>query len=136
MSEQLEVTVRTQCFKCGGSGLIVNWLCHNGAATICNDCNGNGYTTLEYIPFTGIKETKGIKRVFYSNEFQHVYTGKHTLHNGKTLDFSQFGCTYEEWRNGIKPIPLPKRNQTGINNPKPCPKRGTTVVDPKEERLD
>lgn len=108
MSEQKKVTVKCECSDCGGTGLYVGWTCHDGAAVVCGNCGGTGYREISYTPFTSRKERKGIKRVFEAMSYRHFYPEKHTFEDGVTTDFSQFGCTFDEWKNGATPKPMPE----------------------------
>ena len=55
-----------QCKSCGGVGLYVGMAERDGAAVVCNACEGSGreQKNVEYEEFTGRKERKGITRVY------------------------------------------------------------------------
>lgn len=108
MSKQKKVTVKAECGDCGGTGIYVNPLCHDGAGMECRRCKGEGFVEISYTPFTARKKRTDVTRVFKANPYTEHYTGKHTFKDGRTVDFSQFGCSYEEWENGATPKPLPK----------------------------
>lgn len=103
-----EVTVIAECKDCNGTGLYIGWNCHDGAASTCDSCKGTGSVTIKYTPFTGKKEKKGITRVFSNVRWRHVYPEKHRFDDGKVIDFSEYGCTYEEWKDGVTPRPIPE----------------------------
>lgn len=103
-------TVRSECKDCGGTGLYKGWCCHEGAAMVCQKCNGEGYIEIEYTPFTGRKKATGIKRVFQAAAWRHFYPRIHTFNDGNTVEFDKFGCTLEEWEAGKVPTPIPGYN--------------------------
>ena len=104
---QEKVTVKCECSDCAGTGLYRGWTCHDGAVIVCNKCNGTGAIEFSYIPFTERKKVTGVKRVFANVEWHHVYPEKHIFDDGTAIDYSQFGCTYEEWEAGAQPKPIP-----------------------------
>ena len=101
-----EKVVKCECDACGGTGLYLDWTCHEGAAIVCRKCAGTGALEIRYIPFTGRKEAKGVKRVFKNVAWKHVFPAKHTFDDGTTIDYSKYGCTLEEWEAGVEPKPL------------------------------
>lgn len=103
-------TVRCECKDCGGTGLYLGWTCHEGAAMICQKCNGEGYVDIQYTPFTARKKATGIKRVFQAAAWRHFYPKTHTFNDGNTVEFDKFGCTLEEWEDGKAPTPIPGYN--------------------------
>lgn len=105
---QEKITVKAECPDCGATGLYAGWKCHDGAAVVCQRCKGNAFIILDYVPFEGRKEKKGVKRIFSSaDSWIHLYTGKKRLTNGTVVDFSQYGITPEEFNKGERPDPLP-----------------------------
>jgi len=58
-----EVTVKAQCSGCNGQGVYHGKAEPRGTAVVCSRCDGAGYETISYIPFTGLMPRKGIKRV-------------------------------------------------------------------------
>lgn len=105
-----KATVKCECKDCEGTGLYVGWTCHEGAAMVCGKCKGTGYVELTYTPFTSRKKAHGIKRVFQASPWRHFYPRIHTFNEGRTIDFTKFGCTLEEWENGATPKPMPEDN--------------------------
>lgn len=101
------VTVKCECPDCGGTGLYKSAYCHDGAAVVCRKCDGTGCIESSYTPFTSRKKKEGVTRVFQSQAFVHFYPTQHTFNTGKTVDYSQYGCSLEEWENGVEPKPLP-----------------------------
>lgn len=48
----------------------------------------------------------GVTRVFEGN-FGYLHMGKDiTIVDGRTIHFSQYGCSYEEWKAGVEPTPM------------------------------
>lgn len=105
---QEKITVKCECSACGGTGLYRDWTCHDGAAIVCRKCDGTGAVELSYTPFTERKKVTGVKRVFANVSWRHVFPAKHTFDDGTTIDYSQYGCTLEEWEAGAEPQPLPR----------------------------
>lgn len=107
--------VKCNCPSCKGTGLYVDWSCHDGTALVCRECKGTGAVTRPCDEvkkadlFTTRKEPQvDIKRVFDSRPYMmHVFPGKYTYKDGTTIDFSLYGCTLKEWQDGIEPIPIP-----------------------------
>ena len=54
------------------------------------------------------EEKKGVIRVFSNVRWRHVYPERHVFDNGKVIDFSKYGCTYEEWKKGVEPKTIPE----------------------------
>ena len=101
-------TKLVECFACGGTGLYIEGpRLHDGTATVCLQCKGTGATTITYTPFTVRKIVPTIRRVYEATENRDVYCGKHTFGNGRTIDYSKYGCQYEEWLRGVEPKPIP-----------------------------
>ena len=104
MSEQEMVTVKSECSECGGTGIYVGIACHDGAGVVCCHCEGKGFIEISYKPFTCRKTREGIKRVFLPEKYKTFYPTDRT-ENGKTVKYSEFGCTFEEWQKGKSPKP-------------------------------
>ena len=84
-------TITIECQACGGTGLYKGMCERDGAAVVCEQCHGTGKTEL---------------RVFVGS-FGYFHTDKDTsTEDGKTLHFSQYGCSYEDWKAGVKPTPM------------------------------
>lgn len=105
-------TIIIECKACSGTGLHKNNKEESGGAAVeCRECSGTGKTEFTYTEFEGRKEMKGITRVFplcaSDHNYQHFHTDKdYETRDGKTLHFSQYGCSYEDWKNGVKPAPM------------------------------
>ncbi len=118
-------TIIIECQACGGTGLYKGIAERDGAAVVCSHCHGTGKTEFTYNEFEGRKEMDGVTRVF-EGSFGYVHTDKDTTtEEGRTLHFSQYGCSYEEWKAGVEPTPMEElycpyiyRNR-GIGN-EPC----------------
>lgn len=102
-----KVTVKCECSDCGATGIFKGWNCHDGAASVCRRCKGTGAVELSYTPFTERKKVTDVKRVFVNVSHMHVFPSKYTFDSGNTIDFSQYGCTLEEWEAGVEPKPIP-----------------------------
>jgi len=102
-----QVKVLAECKDCGGTGLYTGMNCHEGATNVCISCGGTGAKEISYTPFTGRNEKKGVKRVFSNASWRALFTGKHVFDDGTMIDFSKYGCSYEDWKKGAEPKPLP-----------------------------
>ena len=102
-----KITVKIECSDCEGTGLYTGFNCHDAATTECRKCHGTGEAEISYIPFTGKKEKKGVKRVFPYSPWRNLFPDVHTFDDGTVIDFSEYGCTYDDWKRGVKPKPLP-----------------------------
>jgi hypothetical protein len=96
-------TIKVECPSCKGTGLYSGMGERDGAAVICHNCNGNGFINYEYNEFTGKKVKENVKRVFQSGYGYCISSEDITTKEGKQLNFSKYGCTYQEWLNGEKP---------------------------------
>lgn len=103
----MERTIIIECKSCLGTGLNKK---NDGAAVECCNCKGTGKTKFTYNEFEGIKQLKGVTRVFpclATYHDNHFYTDKdYETAEGEILHFSNYGCSYEEWRKGAKPTPM------------------------------
>lgn len=59
-------TISAECTSCKGTGLYSGYREPKGVAVVCSYCNGTGEKIIEYTPFTGRKEKKGITKVSIS----------------------------------------------------------------------
>ncbi len=99
-------TIVIECPSCKGTGLYKGVWERDGAAVICWDCKGTGKTEFTYNEFEGRKEREDVTRVFEGN-FGYTHSDKDTTtKEGVTFHFSKYGCSYEEWKKGIKPTPM------------------------------
>jgi len=106
--EKIVIDADVCCTKCGGTGLYKGMAERGDAAVICVYCNGTGkeHIHLEYERFVNRKKRSGVKRV-YKTAFGYVITDKDTVNSeGTTIHFSECGCSYDEWENGVEPKPI------------------------------
>ena len=104
----MERTIIIACKACCGTGLHKE---SDGAAVECHQCGGTGKTEFTYTEFEGRKNMNGVTRVFpccaSDNNYKSFYTDKdYETRNGNTLHFSQYGCSYDDWKDGVKPSPM------------------------------
>ena len=102
------LTGKAECESCKGTGLYQGFAEKDGAFVICCVCKGSGSISiaLNFNKFNGKKKEPKCKRV-YTQGFGYLLTDKDFLsEDGKFFPFSQYGCFYEEWLQGKKPIPL------------------------------
>lgn len=110
-------TIIIECPSCKGTGLhkcksIGSTQEFNEAAIECNKCKGTGSIPFTYNVFNGIKNINGVTRVFpYCPHGGSYYNTKDSLSpiSGKTLHFSSYGCSYEDWKKGVKPSPMEEK---------------------------
>ena len=57
----MKITV--QCDSCNGTGLYEGMCELKGEPVVCLGCNGSGGATIDYVPYTGRKRTRGVKVV-------------------------------------------------------------------------
>lgn len=94
-------TITIECKFCGGTGLYKGMAERDGCAVICSSCQGTGKTEFTYNEFEGRKPMENVTRVF-EGSFGYIHSDKNcTTEEGKTIHFSQYGCTYEEWQKGV-----------------------------------
>jgi len=98
-----------ECDKCHGTGLYQGLAERDGAFVICYHCNGKGCIEFKGIfhKFFTRKKEKNCKRV-YSKGCSYVITDTDVISAdlNKNMPFSKYGCSYEDWLKGAKPIPL------------------------------
>lgn len=101
-------TVNIVCRSCDGTGLYAGMAERDECAVVCCTCDGTGCEKLsiEYTPFTERKRRDGIKRVFLHSSMYIHSAHDITTVDGKLIEFSKGGCTYEQWLNGEKPKPV------------------------------
>ena len=94
------------CRDCGGIGIQVGF-CYNGAGIVCGFCGGTGKETLEADPFVERKKHKNFKRVYKTDGGYNIHAIDKTFGDtGKTVKFSEAGCSYEDWLAGAEPLPI------------------------------
>lgn len=97
-----------ECDACHGTGLYQGFAERDGAFVVCYRCNGKGCIEIKEIfhKFFTRKIEKRCKRV-YSKGCSIVITDKDIITPDKRyISFSKYGCSYEDWLKGAKPIPL------------------------------
>ena len=101
----LEGTIN--CSSCKGTGLYKGFGETDGACVICYHCKGSGKIKITeiYQKFKERKRKEGCKRV-YTRNMGSVITDRDIRNNKGFFPFSKYGCTYEEWLKGAKPVPL------------------------------
>ena len=85
-----------KCQGCNGTGLYVGFAERDGAAVVCNTCEGTGCFKFkhEYEEFTEREDLTGIKRVYQTNPG--IYLGEREEY--KLEDFG--GLPFIAWKNG------------------------------------
>ena len=96
-------TITIQCSSCKGTGLYRGRCERGGAAVVCRTCEGMGQSEYTYQEFSGRKRAEGVTRV-YQGAYGYVISARDAhLEDGEIIRFSQFGCTYDEWKNRAVP---------------------------------
>jgi hypothetical protein len=97
-----------QCAECKGTGLYQGMAEHDGAAVVCYSCCGQGckLVTLKFEKFTEREILEGVKRVYHTAGGYGISAKDVTTREGKLIRFSEFGCAYEEWLEGVAPKPI------------------------------
>lgn len=96
-----------ECPDCKGTGLFKGNLERGGSAVVCYKCGGTGATEFQYNDFEGRKRRNDVTRVFpRSLGYIHYDDDIVSEETGKTIHYSQYGCTYEEWLKGEIPKPM------------------------------
>jgi len=95
-----------ECKSCKGTGLFKG-SCERGAsAVVCYSCRGTGKTTFQFDEFIERKPITGVARV-YEGSFGYVISSDDSKReDGTIIRYSKYGCTYEEWLSGKKPLPI------------------------------
>jgi len=94
-----------KCKACNGSDLYVGMAERDGAAVVCQRCDGTGevHHVIKYEDFEGKSKRRGVKRVYEVNPGIGIGTGETKKHGKFTLeDFG--GMSYKDWLDG-KPFP-------------------------------
>lgn len=60
MTEGTEITIKKQCWECGGAGIHRTNSPEDGIGLICLACDGRGYHEDTYTPFTQKDHLSGI----------------------------------------------------------------------------
>ena len=103
-----KVIGEAECESCSGTGLYQGMCEKDGAAVICSCCKGTGRRTIEftYNKFTGRKDLKVVERVYITAGGYGICAQDITTKEGNTIKFSEAGCSYRDWKNGVEPKPI------------------------------
>jgi len=96
-----EQTIAIECKACRGTGLYRGAAERDGAAVVCQQCDGTGRQEFKYKPFAGRNRAENVNRVFKSS-FGYVHSAKDV----NAIKFSDGGVEYDEWLNGELPKPV------------------------------
>ncbi len=91
------INLKVACKACKSTGLYVGRGERDGAAVVCNDCNGTGKEKFryEYDDFKKRKNIKKVKRVYEVNPGIGIGKGdKYTLED-------LGGMSYQDWAKGV-----------------------------------
>lgn len=58
-----DLTIKSHCIACGGTGLYSGMCEGKEEAVICLDCEGTGCYFIYYKPYTGRKKTNKFKKI-------------------------------------------------------------------------
>ena len=64
------------CRNCDGTGLRVGLPLRNGAAVVCQSCNGTGAESIEIVPFTGKRPMPAVEHVWANTINMPMQPGK------------------------------------------------------------
>lgn len=95
-----------QCSSCEGTGLYKGFAENGKSAVVCHVCNGTGKIEFNYNEFTGRKTREDVSRVYDGSHGYGITDVDIKTDGGKVIHFSQGGCTYQEWLNGMEPKPI------------------------------
>lgn len=99
-------TIIIECKSCNGTGLYKGMAERDNCAVICSACKGTGAIEFAYDEFEGRKIRVDLERVF-KNSFGYVHSNLDcTTTKGDIIRFSEGGCSYHEWLNGVEPKPV------------------------------
>ena len=103
------VNVDIECRSCKGTGLYVGIGERDGAAVICHTCKGTGCENISftYPKFKQRKRRDDVKRVF-KNAFMYCHCPNDVTSpdDGRLIEFSKGGCSYDEFLQGVQPKPV------------------------------
>lgn len=111
MREKKVIKMDVQCPACNGTGLYAGITEKEGCAVVCHQCEGTGCFHYEYsyLPFEKRIGIDDINRVFKKSAgFVHAPDGIVDPDGTGPVDFSEGGCSYENWLKGDDPLPLKK----------------------------
>jgi hypothetical protein len=97
-----------ECTSCSGTGLYKGYAERSGAAVECYHCSGTGKEHIKHVysPFVERKNKSGVTRVFKTAAGYGISDKDFTSKDDRTIKFSQAGCSYKEWKQGVKPEPI------------------------------
>ena len=102
----MKKTITIECGSCQGTGLYKGMSERDNCAVVCYSCKGTGKVDFTYNEFEGRKRRTDIKRVF-KKSCGYIHSDQDTItREGKEIKFTEGGCTYEEWLNGVDPKPV------------------------------
>jgi len=96
--------IEVVCTNCNGTGLYQGMLERKESAVVCWSCKGTGKIT-----YKNTLELFKQRKVFINDEVKRVFDGTggyvlnaedYTTSEGVLIEFSKYGCTYEEWLGG------------------------------------
>lgn len=102
-SDGKKVSIKAFCTSCGGTGVYQGMGERDGAYVICSHCKGTGCITVSYEPFTERRFQPKCKKVYKTGCGYVITDHDVTTRDGKLLEFSKAGVTYEEWLEGKEP---------------------------------
>ena len=95
-----------ECKSCQGTGVYQGVGECDGAFVVCTTCQGTGMIEYHYTPFTGLNLNPKCKRV-YNTSCGYAISDEDVIRDdGVILPFSMAGCTYDDWLNGVPPLPI------------------------------
>lgn len=98
-----KITVKAVCEACKGTGLYQGMGERGGAFVQCYRCEGTGCKELTYEVFEKRADQPKCKRVYLAGGGYCIKDTDITTDEGRNMPFSQYGCTYEEWKSGVRP---------------------------------
>jgi hypothetical protein len=107
MGDKIELEIC--CPACKGTGLYVGFAEKDGCAVVCYKCEGTGKVVVIHEIFQERKRRTDVKRVFScSCGYVHAPDDVMGERNGEPFlyEFSKYGCTYDEWLEGVEPMPM------------------------------
>lgn len=104
----IDLVVKRECSSCGGTGLYSGLAERDGAAVVCNICDGTGCEVVRVkgVEFIKRKRTRKVDRVYQVNPGICIGKGKDNQY--KLEDFG--GMTYDDWVKG-KSFPVGSENR-------------------------
>jgi hypothetical protein len=102
------VTGDCECNSCKGTGLYCGFAECKGAAVICHDCKGTGKVAISqtFTKFVTRKRRNNVKRVYETGAGYSIGAEDVVTRDGDMIHFSRYGADYQDWLNGVKPLPI------------------------------